>query len=539
MLTPSVIEDNTLNQRAKAGNRKMKRDTSDSKQPGKDKPPKRFDELRKRADKILQSQRAKPGQLADRDTDKLIHELQVHQIELELQNDELRTAQEKTLETLAKYSDLFDFAPIGYFTVDTNGLVLEVNLTGADLLGVERTNLLKTPLTHYIAGEDQDVFYLHRRKVFETRSRQVCEIRLKRKDGTGFHARLESVAVQKGEGFADQLRIAISDITSQKGLEEMLRESEARYADLYDNAPDMYSSVDAETARIRQCNQTLADKLGYLKEEIIGRPIFEIHHPDSMEAAKATFHSFLETGKVRDVELQLKRKDGSKIDVSLNASAVCDKDGRILYSRSSARDITRRKQAQEALFKANAELERRVAERTKELSKINEGLEHEISVRKKAEKTLKDREIQLKTKTIKLEEANAALKVLLKQREEDKIELDEKVLLNINRLIKPYLEKLKKGKLSVSHKAYVDVIESNLDDIISPLTHSLSSKFLRLTPTELQVANLVKQGKTTKEIAEIMNLAPGTIDFHRDHIRKKIGIKNQKTNLRTYLLSIS
>lgn len=517
----------------------MKKDTSDSKPPGKGKPPKRFDELRKRADKILKSQRVKPGEIPVRDTDKLIHELQVHQIELELQNDNLRAAQEETLETLAKYFDLYDFAPIGYFSLDTNGLVLEVNLTGANLLGMGRTNLLKAPLTHYIAREDQDVFWLHRREVFETRSRQVCEIRLKRKDGTGFYARLESVPVKRDEGFADQLRTAITDITAHKEMEGMLRENEARYADLYDNAPDMYASVDAETALIRQCNQTLADNLGYLKEEIIGRPIFDIYHPDCRETAKRALHTFRETGKVRDIELQLKRKDGSKIDVSLNASAVYDKNGKILYSRSSARDITKRKQAEEALQKANAELERRVAERTKELSKINEGLKHEISVRKKAEKTLKDKEMELKTKAIKLEEVNAALKVLLKQRDEDKIELDEKVLLNINQLIKHYLGKLKKGKFSVSQKAYIDIIESNLNEVISPLTHSLSSKFLRLTPTELQVANLVKQGKTTKEIAEIMNLAPGTIDFHRDNIRGKIGIKNKKTNLRTYLLSIS
>ena len=142
-------------------------------------------------------------------------------------------------------------------------------------------------------------------------------------------------------------------------------------------------------------------------------------------------------------------------------------------------------------------------------------------------------------KTIGLEEANTALKVLLKQREEDKIELEEKVLLNVRELIFPYLEKLKMKKLGEKQRAYIGIIESNLNDIVSPFVHGLSSKLIKLSPTELQVTNLIKQGNTTKEIAEIMNLATSTIDFHRNNIRKKIGIHNKKINLKTYLSSYS
>jgi len=127
----------------------------------------------------------------------------------------------------------------------------------------------------------------------------------------------------------------------------------------------------------------------------------------------------------------------------------------------------------------------------------------------------------------------------LKQREEDKIELEEKVLLNVRELVLPYLEKLKMKKLGEKQRAYIGIIESNLNDIVSPFVHGLSSKLIKLSPTELQVSNLIKQGNTTKEIAEIMNLATSTIDFHRNNIRKKFGIKNKKTNLRTYLSSFS
>jgi len=163
----------------------------------------------------------------------------------------------------------------------------------------------------------------------------------------------------------------------------------------------------------------------------------------------------------------------------------------------------------------------------------------DITERKQVEKALKQRGLDLEMKTISLKEANTALKVLLKQREEDKIELEEKVVLNVRELILPYLEKLKMKKMGETQQNYLNIIESNLNDIVSPFVHELSSKLIKLSPTELQVTNLIKQGNTTKEIAEIMNLAKSTIDFHRNNIRRKFGIKNQKTNLRTYLSSFS
>ena len=144
----------------------------------------------------------------------------------------------------------------------------------------------------------------------------------------------------------------------------------------------------------------------------------------------------------------------------------------------------------------------------------------------------------LETKTRDLEEVNAALRVLLKKREEDKTELEEKVLSNVTQVIEPYVEKLKKTQLDERQKDYLSVLESNLGDIISPFSRAVSARYLNLTPAELQVANLVKQGKTTKEIAGLLNLSRETIGFHRRNIREKIGIKSKKANLRTQLLSI-
>ncbi len=162
----------------------------------------------------------------------------------------------------------------------------------------------------------------------------------------------------------------------------------------------------------------------------------------------------------------------------------------------------------------------------------------DITDRKQVEETLQERENDLEIKTQHLQEVNSALKVLLKQREEDKKELQENVIANVAELVVPYLENLSKSKLDHRQKGYIDIALSNLNDIVSPFIGSLSLNYLKLTPSEVQIASLIKHGKTTKDIADILNLSIETIKFHRKNIRDKIGIKDKKANLRTYLLSI-
>ncbi len=193
-------------------------------------------------------------------------------------------------------------------------------------------------------------------------------------------------------------------------------------------------------------------------------------------------------------------------------------------------DITERRHAENALQKAHDELEKRVKERTFELAESNKELIAEITERKQAEKTLR-------IKTLHLEEAKTTLEVLLERRNKDKTELEEKVLFNIKELIVPYIEKLERSGLNDLQSSYLKIIESILNDISSPLVRRLSPA-LKLTPSEIQVANLVKQGKTTRKIADMLNLSSRTVEFHRYNLRKKIGIKSKKINLRTYLLSI-
>ena len=143
---------------------------------------------------------------------------------------------------------------------------------------------------------------------------------------------------------------------------QKIQETELRYQDIYENAPDMFVSVEAKTGSIVRCNQTLADNLGFSKNEIIGKNILEVYHPDCHQGAEKAFHSFVATGEVRDTELQLQRKDGSKIEVSLKVSAVKDDAGNILFSRSIWRDITEKKVVERELEKQRENLEKTVGE---------------------------------------------------------------------------------------------------------------------------------------------------------------------------------
>ncbi len=159
--------------------------------------------------------------------------------------------------------------------------------------------------------------------------------------------------------------------------------------------------------------------------------------------------------------------------------------------------------------------------------------------RRIAEEELKKREQALELKSRGLEEANTALKVLLQRREEDKTTLEEQVLANVRKLVLPYLENLKHLNLNENQAAQVHIAEENLKKIVSPFLRNLASSYLELTPREIQVANFVKEGKTTKEMTEILNISATAIDFHRKNLRSKFGIKNKKTNLMAFLSSLS
>ena len=187
--------------------------------------------LRRRADDFAREKAIQlpenPDTPSPEETRQLLHELQVHQIELEIQNEELRRAQFELETAQARYFDLYDLAPVGYFTLSEKGLILEANLTAAALLDVARETLVKQPISRFIMKEDQDIYYQHRKQLLNNGEPQMCEVRMVKKNGSLFWASLASTVAQEADGMS-VYRLAIIDITKRKQAEDDLLESEKR-----------------------------------------------------------------------------------------------------------------------------------------------------------------------------------------------------------------------------------------------------------------------------------------------------------------------
>jgi PAS domain S-box-containing protein len=239
----------------------------------------------------------------------LIHELQVHQIELEMQNDGLRRAQQELEASRDNFSELYDFAPVGYVTLDEKGLILEANLTAAGLLGLERQSLIKMSFFRFVRQEFGDAFYLYLRQVFGTRSKQTCEIEMKRDEGSRFDARLEAVAVEDQSGQFNQCRTIVSDITEGKKAEEACRESEERFSKSFEYNPAFLTIIHMGTDKIVEVNDAWTRAIGYTREEAIGHTTVELGLYDD-----ATYRKIMEEvkakGSVRNAEVTVRSRTG-------------------------------------------------------------------------------------------------------------------------------------------------------------------------------------------------------------------------------------
>ncbi len=173
-----------------------------------------------------------------------------------------------------------------------------------------------------------------------------------------------------------------------------------------------------------------------------------------------------------------------------------------------------------------------------ELEQRVEELEKGAKNLKKKERALKKQAEELEVKADSIEQSNKTLRTLLKQRDEDRDGIEEKVVANVRELVLPFVRNLKESELNSQQKINIDVIEKNLLSIISPFSRTLSTKYLSLTPQEIQIAVLIKEGKNNKEIADVMNLSRRTIESHREHMRRKMGLKHKRANLRSHLLAL-
>jgi len=329
-------------------------------------------DLRKQAEEIARGKEAlSPENLEEMspaETREMLHELRVHQIELEIQNEELRLKQEELGALWTRYFDLYDMAPVGYVTLSKKGLILETNLTAATLLGVRRVDLVGQPLSRFIPKEDQESYYLHTKLLFDTGAPQVCEMRMVKKDGTTLWAHLEA-AVVSGDAGAPVCRVAVIDITARKRGEVGLRESEDRFRKLFEQHTAVKLIIDPETGNIIDANDAAAQFYGWPIEELKGMHIQQINTL-SPEAVKAEMEDAASSNRNK-FKFRHRTADGSIRDVEVFSNKIVIAEKAILYS--IIHDISDRKQAEDLL--------RESAERFDQLAKQSGIITWEVDVR--------------------------------------------------------------------------------------------------------------------------------------------------------------
>ena len=271
------------------------------------------DILRKKAEELLQNRFSSMQDISH--NDQYIHELHVHQIELEIQNEELRGAQIKLEESRREYFDLYNFAPVGYFTLDKHGIILKANLAGSLLLGVERLNLLKSTFIQYIKTDQRNIFHQHLKKVLKTGNKQTVDLKLIRMGNNSFYAHLETIKVLHDNGNFKEFRITASDITKLKNTEINLRDSEERYHQIFYNNHTSMLLIDPNNGDIIDANPAATNFYGYNLDELVKMKISDINVSDGElvvdEMQKAVseqknhfiFKHRLSNGEIRDVDV--------------------------------------------------------------------------------------------------------------------------------------------------------------------------------------------------------------------------------------------
>ena len=417
--------------------------------------------------------------------------------ELEKEAAERKQAEKALRDSEERCRHLFQHSPVGISLTTFGGRMLSCNKAMEAITGYSEEELRKSNLNLTNVYENPE----DRKALLEAIKRYGgvvnFPVRLKRKDGSPYEAILNISRVHL-DGHEDLFQTISIDITERRRVQEALWRGEEKYRALAENSPDVIMRFDHQY-RYLYVNRVVTKVFSMEPGDFRGKTNRELGFPEAMCLHwEENIQKVFDTGLPREELLEFEGKAGCVILSCLLVPEFSSK-GSIQTVLSTARDITRQRQVEQGL---------------------------------------KEREKELEIKTANLEEANVALRVLLRRRDEDKKELEEKVLLNVKEMVVPYIEKIREGALDERQTTYLSILSSNLNDIISPFTRRLTSRYLNFTPSEIRVANLVKHGKTTKEIADLLNLSSHTIDSHRKSIRKKIGIKGKKANLRTYLLSI-
>jgi PAS domain S-box-containing protein len=302
--------------------------------------------LRERAKALTSADKTLPlDPLAPEEAARALQELRIHQIELQMQNEELRRAQVELDAARARYFELFDLAPVGYVSVSETGLILETNFTAARLLGLERGALVRRRLASFILPEDGDIYYLQLKQLQEGGLPRASEVRMTRAGGAPFWASLEAAKAEGAAG-APAFRVVISDITERKRTEEELRASEARHRALFENNLDAVFATSPDGG-VMAANPAACAMFGMTEEELCrtGRQgIIDLDDPRLAPGLEERAR----TGKFYG-ELSFVRKGGAKFSCEVNSVILPGEEPRAFVI---LHDITNRKQAEAALIRS-------------------------------------------------------------------------------------------------------------------------------------------------------------------------------------------
>ena len=416
-------------------------------------------------------------------------------------NRTLEIVQEALREVEDKCQAIINNIEDGYYEVDLDGNFTYFNDAMALMTGYSRQELIgmnnRQIMDEYHTRQVSDVF----KKVYHTGlAAKAIDWELIRKDRSRCVIEV-SVSLKKDLNSQPVGFLGIArDITHRKIMEQVLKESERKYRTIIENIEDGYYEVDL-SGNYTFFNDAMAHIVGYTREELMGMNNREYMNEYNAKQVFEVFNKVYLTGlATKAIDWKLVAKDGSTRFIEVSVTLKRDLNSQPVGFMGIARDITDRRKYVEIL-------------------------------------EAREKELELKTKN--LEEVNTTLKVLLERRDTDKAALEDTIIGNINDLVIPYLERVKKRTSDKKSRDYLSALENNLDTITSNFFRRLTTKYANLTATEIEVANLVKNGRSIKDIADLLSISGKTVETHRMNIRKKMGIANTKTSLRSHLLSLA
>lgn len=597
-----------------------------------------FERLRKQAEKLLlnSSDCRQPTVL---NFVELVEELNIHQSELRIQNEELKRSQQHNESLLREYVGLYyDFAPCGYVTLSPKGLITRINLAGSSLLKTDRLNLKYSTLSSFISEICHMNYFMTLKRAARTGERQSAELKLK-PDDRWVVASIQPDMEESGE--LRQWRITLSDISVYKQHEILLKEREERFRFLFESAPFGCQFLNRD-AHIIEVNRCWEETTGYSRSQVVEKDFADFIHPDWVGAFKKSY-ARLQSGDAIDLELMLAKKEGSYFHVNAQAKPYMDKN-RVLshsclcfhplaesepekiYSSSKLhhslpdgtliRDEKQFLSIMEALplsfmqldteghiifanrachtilgsnpdtlngrfcwdLASNRESEGYIKKwfkhnidhltfpesfqaqlkiyRDRDLTfKIDWNYKYSVNGKVKGmilhmadiseqkqkeyrlEHALECQSAEILKLRQKLEREKLLKETLTQQLDENRSKVEKAVLASVKTLVLPYVEQLKNYRSKNEQKELLNILESNLNEITSTFVKDLNDSDSSFTPMEIKIAHLIRQSKTNKEIARILSVSIRTVEFHRDNLRAKLGIKNRQVNLRSLLLS--